>query len=47
MDRLARRHPIAATLLVLLLSPYILAFVLLYGVAYTAAALLDWLAGRK
>jgi hypothetical protein len=43
----ARRHPFVFGVLVLVLSPYLLAFILLYGVAYLAATGLDMLAGRK
>lgn len=47
MRNLARRHPIAMTLILLLLSPYILAAVLLYVVAYTIAMALDVIGGRR
>lgn len=43
----ARRHPFIAGTVMLVLAPYILAFVLLFGAAYAAAALLDFLGGRK
>lgn len=44
---LIRRHPIAAFLVILILSPYILAAAALYVVAYVLAVALDTLGGRR
>lgn len=44
---MTRRHRIAAFLIILILSPYLLAFVLLYAAAYAAATLADILGGRR
>jgi len=43
---MARRHPLALGLLVLVLSPYLLALALVFIVAFTFAAALDMLAHR-
>lgn len=42
-----RNHPIAMILVVALLSPYILAAVLLWVVAYVLAVGFDMLGGRR
>lgn len=46
MTHLARRHPIATFLVVLILSPYILALAVVYIAVFAIAAALDLLAGR-
>lgn len=49
MDNLTKReiarHPILAGVAMLVLGPYILAFVLIFAALYVAAAAIDMLAG--
>lgn len=47
MGHLARRHPIIATLLVLMFAPYIAAALLLGLAVFAVAVTLDLLMGRK
>jgi len=42
-----RRHPFIAGVVMLVLGPYILAFVLLFAAFYVIAVALDSLGGRK
>lgn len=47
MKYLARRHPFAVGVAALILSPYILAFALLFVALFLVAALLDAVSGRR
>jgi hypothetical protein len=44
-EDIARRHPIAFFLIIMLLGPYILAAILLYVIFYVLAVILDALVG--